>query len=401
MEFILFCVLLAMSAFFSGAESAFVNAQKAKAFVWHRQHRRFSKLYVRYIQNQDKYLVTVLVGNNFVNIALSTVGALLFVSKYGEDGSVLIVTALVLILSEITPKVIFSYFADSIILPLVPLIRFVEVFVKPLSIFAEWISSKLIKLEESEMNEVFSHHELDHIFNESKEKGVVELDEHKYIKNIFLLNNTRIKEIMIPRSEITAINVAMSIDEIYAVFKSSGYSRIPIYDETIDGILGIIFARDLLEKPSDIKSLIQEALFVPETKSCKELLLELQQGNKSLAIAIDEFGGVAGMVRIEQLIGVIVGPIAESTQLNIDRRIIKLAANKYKVSGRLEKETFAESLMLETPNGDFETVAGMLLDKLQRFPTKDDVIEFEGFEIRVLSSNEKQIDWLRVDIKDD
>lgn len=401
MELYAFVSLLLFSAFFSGAESAFVNAQNAKAFVWHRQKKRFSKMYIRYIHNADKYLVTVLVGNNFVNIALSTIGTILFVPIYGEGKSVLIVTATVLIFSEITPKVLFTVFADKVILPLIPLIRIIEFLLKPISFIAEWLSAKLIKLEKSEMSDIFSHHELDHIFAESKKSGVVEIDEHKYIKNIFLLNSTRVKEIMIPRADIVALDKSVSVDELYKKFEETGFSRLPIYTDTIDHIDGIIFAHDLLTKPATVEEIIQPTLFVPETKSCKELLLEMQEQNRSLAITIDEFGGVAGMVRIEQLIGVIVGHIDEHAQHKHERRIIKISKNKFKVSGRVEKEIFAEELMLELPDGDYETVAGLVLAHLERFPELDERIEFDGFTFRIIGVDQKQIEWILVQVNDD
>jgi putative hemolysin len=400
-ELYAFAALLLFSAFFSGAESAFVNAQNAKAFVWHRQKRRFSKLYIRYIHNADKYLVTVLVGNNFVNIALSTIGAILFIPLYGEGTSVLIVTAFVLIFSEITPKVLFTVFADKAILPLIPLIRLFEFILKPISFIAEWLSAKLIQLEKSEMSDIFSHHELDHIFAESKQSGVVEIDEHKYIKNIFLLSSTRVKEIMIPRADIVALDKSVSIDELYKKFEETGFSRIPVYTETIDHIVGIIFAHDLLTKPESIEDVIQPTLFVPETKSCKELLLEMQEQNRSLAITIDEFGGVAGMVRIEQLVGVIVGHIDEHAQHKHERRIIKISNGKYKVSGRVEKEILAEELMLELPDGDYETVAGLVLAHLERFPELDETIAFDGFTFRIIGLDQKQIEWILVQVTDD
>ncbi len=310
-------------------------------------------------------------------------------------------TAFVLIFSEITPKVLFTVFADKAILPLIPLIRLFEFILKPISFIAEWLSAKLIQLEKSEMSDIFSHHELDHIFAESKQSGVVEIDEHKYIKNIFLLSSTRVKEIMIPRADIVALDKSVSIDELYKKFEETGFSRIPVYTETIDHIVGIIFAHDLLTKPESIEDVIQPTLFVPETKSCKELLLEMQEQNRSLAITIDEFGGVAGMVRIEQLVGVIVGHIDEHAQHKHERRIIKISNGKYKVSGRVEKEILAEELMLELPDGDYETVAGLVLAHLERFPELDETIAFDGFTFRIIGLDQKQIEWILVQVTDD
>lgn len=397
-DFWLFGFLLLLSAFFSGSESAFVNAQNAKAFVWHRQRRRFSKIYVRYVQKQDKYLVTVLVGNNVVNIGLSTIGALIFMPYVGEQGAVLIVTACVLIFSEITPKVLFSVFADSLILPLVPLIRAIEVLVKPVSFIAEWVTSKLVKLEQNEMNEVFSHHEIDHIFTESKRRGIVELDEHKYIKNILLLKATKVKEVMIPRADIMALDQQTKLEDVYLEFEKLGYSRLPVYEETIDDIKGVVFAKDLVKKPQSLSEIIQPVLFVPETKSCRELLQEMQSENRSVAIAVDEFGGVAGMVRIEQILAAIVGSVDEDEQHTTSRHFFRLSETTCKIVGRIEKKHLEEEMNISLPEGDYETAAGLVLHTLKRFPEKDEVLEFNGFSFKILSVDQKQITWILVEV---
>jgi putative hemolysin len=317
----------------------------------------------------------------------------------GEEFAVLIVTVFVLFFSEITPKVLFSIFADDIILFLMPIIRGFEIIVKPVSYIAEWITAKLVRLKQSEMNDVFSHHEIDHIFAESKRGGIVEFDEHKYIKNIFLLKATRVKEIMIPRADIMGLELQSSVSDAYKEFELLAYSRLPVYSETMDNIEGVLFAKDLITKPKQLADIIQPALFVPETKSCKELLIEMQEANRTIAFAVDEFGGLAGMIRIEQLIAVIVGSIDEGEQHTTLRHIFRLSETQCKVAGRLEKEILEEEMDISLPDGDYETVAGLVLNRLMRFPEKGEIIDFDGFSFEILSLDQKQITWILVELQ--
>ena len=220
-------------------------------------------------------------------------------------------------------------------------------------------------------------------------------DEGTLVSNVFAMGSIRVKESMIPRTEIVAVDETTTVEELLDTFVSSGYSKIPVYTENIDTIVGIAFARDLFENPATLSEVIRPATFIPESKLSKKLLQEFLESNTSIAIVIDEYGGVAGLVTREDLLEELFGDIQDEFD-NDDHLLRKIDEQTLLVSGRVELDELTEETDFELPDGDYETLAGYLLDRLGTIPEPRDEFELDGYRFVVLKAMANRVDLVRM-----
>lgn len=396
-EIVLAFILLLLSAFFSASEIAFISANRIKLEI-KSQKSLTAKIANDFIKSPETFLITILIGNNFVNIALSSI--LTFVLKTSanlNDFTILIlITLLILIFGETIPKTIGRESADGFVLfaslPL-KLIYFIFLpVVKILKSTSEKIL-KVLKLKTETIEQFFSKKDFEILIKESEmnEKIKIEIP----FSRVFKLETMPVELAMKPRTEIVGVEKNMSMREIVETFSRSGHSRLPVYDGTIDNIIGIIDVKDLFKNPKNIDEIIKEPYFVPEKKRCIELLRDFKEKNISMAIVVDEFGGVSGLITLEDVIEELVGEIED--EFDAGKKFVqKVDPSTFILNGLAEIDQLNEEYNLNIPKGDYETISGFVINNIGRIPSKGEEFIISNFRITILSATRTRINSLKL-----
>lgn len=353
------------------------------------------KSIIKLLDDPQRTLISILIGNMFVNISASSLATYLAIKTFGNIGigiasGIMIFT--ILVFGEIVPKSLAVANAEAISkrvakpieiisTGLFPLIKFFKVIISVLYYF---LGKKNVK-EKKEITE----EDLITLIDAGKDEGVIEEEEKEMIRNIFEFGDTMVKEVMIPRVDMACIPSDTKLGSILKLIKKMGHSRIPVYEETIDNIIGILYAKDLLgiyqqwytsKEKFDLKGIIRKAYFVPENKKIDELLDIFQKDRIQIAIAIDEYGGTAGLVTMEDVVEEVVGEIIDEYDKEI--KLFEIAEdNAVIVDAIISIDEINEILNIEIPENDFETLGGFIFDLLGRVPKKGEKIEYQNFQI--------------------
>lgn len=417
MEIIGVIIALTLSAFFSGSEIAFVVANRLRVEVLARRSGIVGPLVRKLLHNPDEFLTTTLVGNNVVLVLYSTLMAFylqppleyLFEGQLAmSDGSAdvavlisqtIIASVLVLIVGEVLPKTIMREIATSAVFFLAVPLRITYYVLLPLIKIAGWSASVLVRLFGPNSGSLaqFMRRDFEVIIQESKESGTLDLDEGNMalLTNVFAMSSKRIKESMVPRTGIYAIEEKTPIEVVRDRFIETGHSKMPVYRENIDNIVGMAFAYDLFQRPSSLQEMIRPAKFVPESKKSKDLLREFLSTGTSIAVVIDEYGGTAGLVTREDLLEELFGDIQD--EFDVDQEILRQSGeNVFTVSGRVHLDELEEHFGIALPEGDYETVAGYLIERLGTIPVTRDEFDLDDYHFVILKSTPSRVDLVRI-----
>ena len=396
-EIVLAFILLSLSAFFSASEIAFISANKIKLEI-KSQKSLTAKIANEFAKKPETFLITILIGNNFVNIALSSI--LTFVLKTSANSNdftiLILITLLILIFGETIPKTIGRESADGFVLfaslPL-KLIYFIFLpVVKILKSTSERIL-KILKLKTETIEQFFSKKDFKILLKESEMNENIKIEIP--FSKVFKLETMPVELAMKPRMEIIGVEKNMSMREIVETFSSSGHSRLPVYDGTIDNIIGIIDVKDLFKNPKNINEILKEPYFVPEKKRCIELLRDFKEKNISMAIVVDEFGGVSGLITLEDVIEELVGEIED--EFDTGKNLIqKVDSNTFILNGLVEIDRLNEEYNLNIPKGDYETISGFVINNIGRIPSKGEEFIINDFKITILNATRTRINSLKL-----
>ena len=389
---IIFFILIALSAFFSGSEAAFFSLSKEMIDSLKESSSRTSIRIVRLLVKPRFLLITILIGNTLVNVAAATVAALLTADissyfKFSEELAILIeiivVTLVLLIFSELTPKVFAvknSYkFATTVSIPM----QAVSFILYPIVLVLDRFPTLLSGLLATRVKKyLLSKEELKTLIEVSEEKGALEEDEKEMIHSIFEFSKTTVKEIMVPRIDMVCVEKGIALGKLINLIKTKGHTRIPLYDDKVDNILGIIHAKELLPFINDhsqivnLASLARPALFVPESKLIDELLKDFQVEQQHMAIVVDEYGGTAGLITLEDVIEEIVGEIQD--EYDAEKPLVKkIDNNHFLVDAKIDLDELNEELNINLP-GDhsYESLGGFIFNLIGSVPEKKQEIEY-------------------------
>lgn len=416
MELAVILLMLILSAFFSGSEIAFVVANRLRVEVLARREGIVGPIVRDFLQNPSTFLTTTLVGNNISLVVYSTLMALylspLFEGIYTgvglSDGTLdvavlatqtLIASIVILLFGEILPKSLMREAANHAVFYLAIPLRITYYVLLPMVKLAALSASLLIKLFRAEADTFaqFIRRDFEVIIQESKASGELELDEDEseLLSNVFSMNTIRVKESMMPRTDVVAVEENTSLVDLLARFIETGHSKLPVYRENIDNIVGVVFAYDLFDAPTTLADIVRPAQFVPESKRSKDLLREFLATNTSVAIVIDEYGGTAGLVTREDLLEELFGDIQD--EFDTETEILRQAGDGTLIaSGRVHIDEIMEEFGLEIPEGDYETVAGYLLERIGAIPAPQDQFQFDGFRFDILKATTNRIDLVRI-----
>jgi putative hemolysin len=410
---IIFIILLILSAFFSGSETAFFSLTNSTLNQFRKSKQKSKNIVADLLQDSKKLLISIIIGNTVVNISIATMAAI-FTTEFSHDLhlnetlvlliDVIVVTMVILFFSEIIPKV-FAAKTNKKIAPklIYPMYMFYYL-LYPLSFFMEKITGIISSwLGINKDKHYLSEEELRTLVEVGEEKGALLKDEKEMIHSIFEMSETTAKEIMVPRTDMICIEKGASINQVLDLIKDKLHSRIPVYQETVDNILGILYVKDLLPlikrrnlTEFDLTTLTRPPYYVPEQKKINELLREYQTEKIHMAIVVDEYGGTAGLVTLEDVIEEIVGEIQDEYDMETPL-YQKINENTFVVNAGMQLEEINEELNLDLPTEEgVETLAGFLLGQFGNVPKSKETIVWNGYEFLIEKSTKKRIHQVRI-----
>lgn len=417
-QLMILVILILFNAYFAATEIAFISLNDAKIEKQAKQGNKRAKQIEKMLKNPSKFLATIQIGitlagflssafasdtfSNMLAPALNEIFPNVGIEVF-KGISIVVITIILsfftLVFGELVPKRIAMKYYEKIAYASVGIIKLISVvtapFVKILT-FSTNIISKIFGISEQD-EEIVTEEEIKMMIDEGEEKGTIEQEEKEMINNIFQFNDINTSEVMTHRTDVYAIDINSNIEDILKELDDYKYSRIPVYDETIDDIKGILFIKDLLKyingkKQVKIKNIMREAYFVSENKPINELFKELQKNKMQMAIVIDEYGGTAGVVTMEDLIEEIVGNIFDEYD-DIENDYTKLDDNTYLISGSVSIYELKKILNIQIPEGEYDTLSGYLLELLGRIPEDDEkpIIETQEVIYKIEEYEDKRI----------
>ena len=391
---VIFIVCLLLSAFFSSSETAFTALQRIRV-----EHLVSTKVpgaarIARMMRHPEKLLSAILTGNNLVNTAAAALATVLAVSVWGEQGILIAtigVTIILLVFCETTPKIIAARNAERTAIKLARPVEVAQAVFTPAVLALSSIASRLIKIAGGEpvSRSLVSEEEIRTMISVGHKEGTVEEAEAEMLHNVFDFGDRPVREVMVPRPEVVAIEQGSTVADFLALYAESPLSRFPIYEENMDNVVGILSIKDVLmalakgtiDNQSAIDDLIRPSYFTPETKHINELFAEMRDNNYRMAVIVDEYGGTAGVVSLSRLVEEIVGQVGDELA-SVEKEYEAINEYTFQIDGSMRTEEANEEMDLELPEGeDYETVAGFILNLLGHIPRRGEQLKYKGLKI--------------------
>ena len=402
----LFLLLLALQIFFSGSEIALIAANTKSIRKSSHLSPKRKKMTLKLLKNRERLLGTTFCGSTLSIVTNSMLLTAFFISLFGTRGTLyalIFLVPLLLIGGEMIPRTFFQLGATAVAPRLSYPLWLASYLLYPLVVITQKATHLILLfagITRSKETPFVTRDAFMHIFKMSKQKSNLTMGEATMIDRLSDFSQTLVKEAMIPLIEITAVEDTASIEEAIEIISNKGYSRLPVYNERIDNIIGIVSSFDLLGDPQtnqSLKSLIRTVPFVPESKPIDELLIELQKKRTHLAIAVDEYGGTVGIITIEDILEEIVGEIKD--EYDTDKRAYrKIGWNRYRVNARMEIDQIREEISLSLPDGDYETLGGFLLKQFEHIPKPGETVTYQNYIFTIESSDDRSIGEVRIKI---
>ena len=381
-QIIAIIALILFSAYFSATETAFTSVNRIRIKNMANEGNKKAEKVLTLSEKYDKLLTTILVGNNIVNITMTAIATVMFVSLYKEYGATvatIVITVVVLIFGEITPKNIAKEKAESFSMWSAPIISFFMTILTPINfIFTKWkhLIAKIFHLDEEDK---ITDDEILTLVEEAETGGSIDEERSELIQNAIEFDELTAEEVMTPRPEMVAIEIDCSKEELAKIFEETGFSRLPVYEEEIDNIIGVINQKDfhnyVVRKNMQIADFVTPVVFVAETMKIFDLLRKMQQLKTHMAIVIDEYGGTSGLVTMEDMIEELVGEIYDEHDVVVNKEIMQLQNGSYRVQCSANISKIFDYLEIDEEIREVNTVNGWVSMQLDRLPKKDDTFE--------------------------
>ena len=393
--------LLVLSALFSSSETALTTVNRIRVRTLAGQGDKRAMTLLAVLQNPEKMLSVILIGNNVVNLYASSLATTVTLSLFGSKlvgVATGILTLAVLVFGEVAPKTMASRNAEQIALRAAGPVKVLMWLFTPLVFVVNNLARLVMKLfgaDRPGKRELMTAEELRTIVQVGHEDGVIENSERKMIDNVFDFGDRNARDIMIPRIDMTCIDVEAGYDELMEVVREEKYTRIPVYKESADTIVGILNIKDLLfraqDKPFRIAELMRKPLFTYEQKKTSELMVEMRKNYTNLAIVLDEYGVTAGMVTMEDILEEIVGEIRDEYDRDEEKSIRRIAPNTYLIEGNVKIDDVNEVLQLHLASEDYESIGGYVLEQLEHFPKEGECVTKGGISFTVTRMEQTRI----------
>ncbi len=410
-DIIILVVLILLSGFFSASETALTSFKTTDLEDIEKSNKKTAHLLKKWLKSPNEILTGMLLGNNIVNILGSSIATALAINIMGNSPrSLAIVTAvmtvLILIFGEITPKIMAKNNSKRFSKLVIGPIYYFGILMKPVVKILMWTSiliGRILGVEVKTENIMFTEEDLISFVNVGEAEGIIEEEEKEMIHSIVGLGETNAKEIMTPRTSMFAVEGNKTLDDIWEEMIEAGFSRIPVYEETIDNIIGVLYTKDVLnylkEHSTDtqVKELVREAYYVPETKSIIEILQEFKSKKVHIALVLDEYGGIGGVLTIEDLLEEIVGEIRDEFDNEEEESIKEIDDNRYEVDAMLDIETINKNLSIDLPiSEDYESLGGLIMSELGKIPAIGDIVEFEDVKLIVVEVEKMRVSKVEI-----
>ena len=399
-----------LSAFFSGSETAFASASKLRLKKNAEDGGKLDRLVLSISDDYDEALSAILFGNNLVNIAASSVSTVLAITLAGSEryvaAATAVITVIIIIFGEIAPKIAAGRASIEVCRIVAYPLKAVMIVTKPVIWLMDMILSVLSKLWGGNTDgDSVTEDELVTIINIVEDEGVIDEDQSELLQSAIEFSDITAQEILTPRVDMTAIDIEDSFEDILSAVNTSPYSRIPVYEDTIDNIIGILyvnhFYKEALDRDSfDIRDILMDVLYVPKTLKLPYVLSQFRQKQQHLAVVTDEYGGTLGIVTMEDVLEQLVGDIWDETD-TVEKEIVRLGENAYVASGDMSIYEFLDELGIddESFEGDYTTVGGWVTEMLGAFPEKGDSFSYRNIDITVLEAEDRRVIKVRADIR--
>jgi len=401
---LIMAVLVMLSAYFSATETAFSSLNKTRLKALIEKGNKKAVLALKLSENYDKLISAILIGNNIVNIGLASIGTIFFVKHFGDIGatiSTVVITIAVLIFGEISPKSIAKESPEKFAMFSAPIIRIVIFVLTPVNFLFTYWKILLSKLFNAGDDRKMTQDELLILVDEAANDGGINTHESELVKSAIEFNNNEAQDILTPRVDLEAVPVDMPLEEIAEIFTKTSYSRLPVYEETVDKIIGILHQKDIYEGKNlthkTVRQLMKKPIFANPEMKINSLLTLLKKNKSHIAVITDEYGGTMGIVSMEDILEELVGEIWDEHD-EVVVEIEKLAENKYKIIGSADLDNMFELLDITDDETDATTVNGWIISNMDKIPAQGETFVYKNKVFKVLKADERHVIEIEVTI---
>ncbi len=405
-KFLVIVVLLVLSAFFSSAETALTTVSRLRVMTLAEEGNKSASVLLKVIDNKEKMLSAILIGNNIVNISVSSLTTILVTNLFGSYAVSIatgLLTILVLIFGEITPKTFATFHNEKISLKYARIIYAIMWVLTPVIFIINklaFLVMLLFKSENSAKTSTYTENELKTIVNVSHAEGVIETEEHEMLQNIFEFSDRQAKDVMIPRVDVCMLEVSSTYDEIMETFRANRYTRIPIYEDSTDNVIGIINIKDLVlykhGESFSIRNYLREPYYTYEYKKLSDLLLEMKKASANITIILDEYGAASGLLTLEDLVEEIVGDIKDEYDYDEEDLLKAVSDTEYIVEAQMNLDDFNDILGTKLVSDECDSVGGFIIEHLDRMAHTGDMVETPDISFLVDSTDKNRIEKVHV-----
>ena len=401
-QLLILILLIGLSAFFSSAETALTTVNKIRIRNLAEAGDKSAVTLTKVLEDQGKMLSAILVGNNVVNLTASSMSTTLAMNIWSNKAvgvATGVLTLVILVFGEISPKTISTLYSEKISLKYAKFIYLFMTVMTPVIYAVNVLSSgflRLVHVDPNRKQEAITEDELRTIVEVSHEEGVIESEEKKIINNVFDFGDSVAKDIMVPRIDMAMVEVDATYDELIDIFREEKYTRMPVYEETTDNVIGIINMKDVLlidrNEEFHIRDLLREPHYTYEYKNTAELMVEMRQTSNNMIIVLDEYGATAGMITLEDLLEEIVGEIRDEYDEDEEQELVKVGPGEYVVEGSMKLDDLNDQLELELESEDYDSIGGLIIGQLDRLPEEGESVVCDGIRLVVDRLDKNRID---------
>ena len=401
-QLLILILLIGLSAFFSSAETALTTVNKIRIRNLAEAGDKSAVTLTKVLEDQGKMLSAILVGNNVVNLTASSMSTTLAMNIWSNKAVGIatgVLTLVILVFGEISPKTISTLYSEKISLKYAKIIYLFMTVMTPVIYAVNVLSSgflRLVHVDPNRKQEAITEDELRTIVEVSHEEGVIESEEKKIINNVFDFGDSVAKDIMVPRIDMAMVEVGATYDELIDIFREEKYTRMPVYEETTDNVIGIINMKDVLlidrNEEFHVRDLLREPLYTYEYKNTAELMVEMRQTSNNMIIVLDEYGATAGMITLEDLLEEIVGEIRDEYDEDEEQELVEVGPGEYVVEGSMKLDDLNDQLDLELESEDYDSIGGLIIGQLDRLPEEGESVVCDGIRLVVDRLDKNRID---------
>ena len=408
LQLVILVLLLSASAFFSSAETALMTSNKLRIRNLAENGDKRAEKVLEITANTDKMLSAILIGNNIVNLSASALSTTLTLKLFGSSlvgVATGILTFLILVFGEITPKNVASKNAEDMALKYIGIISILVIVLTPVIYVVNKVAGIVISLfvKNNDDNNMVTEDELRAMVEVSHEDGVIEKEEKKMIVNVVDFGDTVAGDIMLPRVDMVMVSVESSYGEILKIFREERYTRIPVYEESPDNVIGILNVKDFLliedKENFSVKEHLREPLYTYEYKKTSSLMVDMRKTGANIVIVLDEYGTTVGLITLEDMLEEIVGEIRDEFDADEDEGITKISETEYLIDGSTNLDDVNDRIGLELSSEEYESIGGIIMEKLGRLPVEGEVITFDNIILTVKKMDHARIEKVGLKLK--